>query len=198
MPSVHRDPRRKGGLWFAYYRLADGRRVCRSTGKYNKREAEIVAEALQAAENEAATGELTRDRFTELLRETFQRLGVALPEKVSVRGWLRDWLASCKGATEESTYLGYQHAVREFLAFLGTTAASRSITGITLETINGFRDKLLEEGRSASTVNKLIKKYLNTPFELARKSGKISFNPINGFRTLKVESGTKAGSAPSK
>src|SRR5205823_2393539 len=58
-------------------RLADGRRVCRSTGKYNKREAEIVAGALQSAEDEAATGELTRDRFTKLMRETFKRLGIA-------------------------------------------------------------------------------------------------------------------------
>jgi integrase len=150
----------------------------------------------KAAEDEAVTGELTRDRFTELLRETYQRLGVTLPEKVSVKGWLEDWLASCKGATKDSTYLAYEQAVRDFVHFLGQPVSNRSITGITLETINAFRDKLLGEGLSPSTVNKLIKKYLNTPFELARKTGKISFNPINGFKTLKSAPATKGRFSP--
>ena len=62
------------GAWYCLYRLADGRRVFRSTGKRNKREAEIVCQALQQTEDEAASGDLTKDRVTEIVNETLRRV----------------------------------------------------------------------------------------------------------------------------
>jgi len=191
MASIHRDPRFPRGVWYAHYTLADGRRACRSTGKQNKIEARIIAEAWQSAENEAAGGHLTKDRVTEILNETLKRIGSTVIRRINVDDWLNDWLASCEGSVKTATLLGYQQAVRDFLAFLGERRRKLSLGAITQAEINAFKDSLLEEGRSPSTVNKLIKKYLNTSFELARKSGKISFNPIHLYKRLKVESVTK-------
>ena len=93
MASIHRDPRYPKGVWYCLYRLADGRRVFRSTGKRNKRDAEIVCQTLQQIEDEAATGNLTRDRVTELANETLKRVGLSAFERITVKAWLEDWLA---------------------------------------------------------------------------------------------------------
>jgi integrase len=56
-----------------------------------------------------------------------------------------------------------------------------------------FRDHLLSEGRTASTVNKLTKTYLTGPFESARKEGLIDYNPfvaIDALKAKKVERAT--------
>ena len=118
MASVHRDPRYPKGVWYCLYRLADGRRVFRSTGKRNKREAEIVCQALQQTEDEAATGDLTKERVTELVNETLKRVGLASIERITVASWLKDWLAG-KEHLSAATRLGYEQAVREFLQYLG-------------------------------------------------------------------------------
>jgi len=60
MASVHRDPRSPQGVWYCALTTADGRRVLRSTGKRNRREAMIICQMLQEAEDQASTGELTR------------------------------------------------------------------------------------------------------------------------------------------
>lgn len=196
MPSVHRDPRSPKGVWYAYYRLADGRQACRSTGRHNRAEAKIIAEAWQAAENGILNGGLSEQRVREILNETLHRIGLNPIQETSVSAWLNDWLKNCEGSTKPATLLGYKQAVRDFAKFLGEVRMGHSIKTITLADINGFKDHLLGEDRSPSTVNKLIKKYLNTPFESARKLGRIPFNPINGFKTLKVETGTKGRFTP--
>jgi hypothetical protein len=75
MASVHKDPRFPKGVFYCHYTLADGRHSTRSTGKYRRSEAEIICQALQQAENEAATGDLIKDRLKELFDETLKRLG---------------------------------------------------------------------------------------------------------------------------
>jgi integrase len=196
MASVTRDPRSPKGVWYARYTLADGRRACRSTGKYKKAEAEIICDAWQAAENGVLNGGLTEQRIREILNETLQRLGINPVQEISIAVWLADWLKSCKGSIKESTLVGYEQAVRDFSKFLSEVRLNHSIKTITLADINAFKDHLLAEGRSPSTTNKLIKKYLNTPLQLAWKLGKIPFNPIAGFKTLKVESATKGRFTP--
>jgi integrase len=190
MPSVHRDPRCPKGVWYCAYHLADGRRAFRSTGKRNKREAEIVCHAWQQAENEAAGGELTKDRVAEILNETLKRIGSTTIERISVKTWLEEWLSS-KEQVSEATRLGYEQAVREFLEYLGSLGLTRRLEAITEGDIRGFIIKLREEGRSAGTINKLVRKYLSVPFEKARKLGKIRFNPVMATDPEKVDSVTR-------
>jgi integrase len=46
---------------------------------------------------------------------------------------------------------------------------------------------LRKDGRSATTINKLVRKYLSAPFEKARKIGKLRFNPVMATSPEKAE-----------
>src|SRR6516162_5724330 len=111
MASVHRDPRSPKGVWYAAYYLADGRRTLRSTKQKDRQRALAIAHAWEAAEREARSGDLTRDRVTELLNETLNRCGVAPIERISVQGWLQGWLESKQGSVKPSSLVAYTQAV---------------------------------------------------------------------------------------
>src|SRR5258708_2394824 len=65
------------------------------------------------------------------------------------------------------------------------------IESITERDIDGFVDHLLKDGRSASTINKLVRKYLSGAFEKARKLGKIRYNPVAATDPLPSDSTVK-------
>ena len=177
MASIHRDPRFPEGVWYCQYRLADGRRVWRSTATRKKREAEIVCQALQQTEDEAAAGDLTKDRVTELVNETLKRVGALTIERVTIKTWFEDWLAS-KEQLSPATRLAYEQAVRDFLEYLGPGGGARRLESISEADIRGFVAQLRSEGRAPTTINKLVRKFLSVPFEKARRRGLIKFNPV--------------------
>jgi integrase len=191
MASIHRDPRSPKGVWYCAYTLADGSRSLRSTGKKDKVQAQIVCQALQQAENEAGGGELSRDRLTELFNETLKRLGQSPVERISVKAWLTDWLASKEGKISPSSILAYSQTVREFLEYLGEAGSRRRLESITERDIEGFIAVLRKDGRSPSTINKIVRKYLSAPFEKARAVGKIKYNPVRGTSPEKTTSAPK-------
>jgi integrase len=190
MASIHRDPRSLKGVWYCAYQLADGRRAFRSTGKRNKAEAQIICQAWQQAENEAAVGELTKDRVSEIFSETLRRIGAAPLERISIKAWLEDWLTT-KQEKSEATRKAYSQAVQSFLAYLGAKGSHRRLESITETDIRGFVEHLKAQGRSAGTVNTVVRKHLSGPFEKARKLGKIKYNPIAATDPLKHEAAVK-------
>jgi len=177
MASVHRDPRSPQGVWYCRLTLIDGRRIWRSTKKRNKRQAQVLCDAWQQAELEAANGELTKNRATEIINETLRRIGSGAIERITTRAWLEDWLEGKQGISA-ATRLGYKQAIAEFLAYLGPEEEHRPLEAITEADIRGFAALLRKEGRSPNTINKLVRKYLSVPFEKARRQGKIKFNPV--------------------
>jgi integrase len=190
MASVHRNPRSPKGVWYCHFTRADGTRACRSTGKTNRIEARIVCEALAQAENEAATGDLTRDRLKELFDETLTRLGQSPLERISVKSWLDSWLTSKEGVAP-TTFREYRQAVREFLAYLGQHGSGRRLESVSERDVEGFLRVLRKEGRAPSTVNK-VRRCLSQPFEKARRLGKIRFNPVAATSPEKPDqAGTK-------
>jgi len=189
MASIHRNPRSPKGVWYCAYTLADGRRAYRSTGKRNKVEAKIVCEALAQAENEAAGGDLTRDRLKELFDETLKRLGESPLERLNVKGWLESWLAS-KDNSAPASFRAYQQAVTEFLQYLGPNGGNRRLESITERDIEGFIRLLRKEGRGPVTINKL-RKYISQPFEKARKLGRIKYNPVAATSPERTDSAPK-------
>jgi integrase len=178
MASIHRDPRAPKGVWYAAYRLVDGRKAFRSTGTRDRGKAEIIAQAWDTAELAAAAGNLAHDRVLEILNETMKRLGATGIEFITVKDWLNDWLESKKGQVAESTHAAYTQAVTEFLACLGEHGSHRRLDAITEADIERYIRLMRDEGRSGATINKIIRKYLTAPFEKARKAGKIRFNPV--------------------
>lgn len=177
MASVHRDPRSPSGVWYCRLTTVDGRRVWRSTKKRNKRQAQILCDAWQQAELEAANEGLTKQRAAQILNETLRRIGSGAIERITTQRWLEDWLEGKRGISP-ATRLGYKQAIAEFLAYLGPKGANRLLEAITEADIRGFTALLRKEGRSPTTVNKLVRKYLSVPFEKARRQGKIQFNPV--------------------
>jgi hypothetical protein len=186
MASIHRDPRSPKGVWYAFYSLADGRRTCRSTGKRDRRDAKIIADAWEEAERAALTSGLTHDRVLQILNETLKRTGQAPLDYVSIKIWLEDWLAA-KDKVTTTTRLGYEQIVREFLDYFGPQGVHRRLEAITHKDIEGFARLLRKDGRTAATINKLLRKYLSAAFEKARKIGKIRYNPIMATEPEKAE-----------
>lgn len=189
MASIHRDPRFPKGVWYCAYTAADGRRVYRSTGKKDKAHAQIICQALQQAENESATGQLSRDRLTALFNETLIRIGESPIERISVKDWFESWLAS-KENSAPATRKAYEQTVEEFLEYLGPRGVNRRLESITERDIEGFIRILRKDGRGPVTINKL-RKFLSQPFEKARRLGKIRYNPVAGTSPQKVDSEPK-------
>ena len=192
MASIHRDPRFPKGVWYCNYTLADGRRVFRSTGKRERKAAQIICQALQQAEDEARGGSLSKDRLQALFNETLTRIGESPSKRITVKDWLESWLAAKALNVSPTSFRVYTRAVREFLAYLGDRGQSRSLESISERDIEGFTARLLAEGRSNRTVNNLVRRFLSGAFEKARRTGKIQYNPVGGTTALKDDSGRKA------
>jgi integrase len=194
MASVHKQAQGKSPFWYCRYVTADGRNRMRSTGVRIKadpqgKNATIVCQGWQQAEDLLKHGEISQDRILELYNDTLKRAGLKQIDSPSVTRWMKEWLES-KRKIAKSTRLAYEQAVREFLEFLGPRQ-NRKLENITEKDIDAFADKLLSEHRSPNTVNKLIRKYLSGPFEKARKLGKIRYNPIAGTDPLETEEHVK-------
>ncbi len=151
--------------------------------------AQVICDGWQAAERLLAAGEVTQDRILELYNDTLKRAGLKEIDAPSVGRWMADWLKG-KRKIAPSTRVAYEQAVREFLNFLGG-GRSRKLENITEKDIEAFTDKLLSDGRSPNTINKLVRKYLSGPFEKARKLGKIRYNPIAGTDPLERQEHVK-------
>ena len=191
MASIHKDRRFPQGVWYACLTLADGRRVMRSTGTKDKAKAKVICEAWQVAENEARGGELSQDRIAEILNETLKRVGVVQVERISVGDWLRDWLAVKTPQVSKASAVAYTYAINQFLDYLGPMGQKRRLEAITEKDVQGFVTKLGADGRTPSTVNKIVRSYLTLPFERARRVGKIKYNPVMATDPLKAEVAVK-------
>ena len=188
MGSLTRDARGRSKYWIACYRAADGRRLKKSTKKTDKKQAEVILATWEHAEGLATRGEATTERLTEVLNETLRRLGHDPIKAPAVKSWLDSWIASKEGQVAASTKLSYAQICREFCDFLGPAGMLRRLDSITVTDIERFIAKLRSDGRSASTINKLVRKFLSVPFEKARKTGQIRYNPIMATAPEKAES----------
>jgi integrase len=50
---------------------------------------------------------------------------------------------------------------------------------------------LVKSDRGSVTINKLVRKFLSSPFEKARRTGKIKYNPVHGTSPLRTEAKAK-------
>jgi integrase len=199
MGSVHQDARGRSKFWYGAYTTATGQRRMVSTkieiGKTKKeqnesREAALaVVRAWEKAEGLACAGTITKARIEEILNQTLRTVGLQEIETTSVRQWFKDWLAG-KRSIAESSRGGYEQAAREFLEFMGRKAVL-PLDAVTEDDINKFVDHLRSDGRSVSTVNKIVRKYVSGAFEKARKLGKIKYNPVMATDPLKDDAVAK-------
>jgi integrase len=189
MASVHKDLRGKSKYWYCCYTTADGKRRMVSTGEEDERKAKIICTGWQEAETLVRDGHATEARILEMYNETLKRAGLRQIKSPGFKTWAADWLAGKRKVSKVSR-VGYDQAVREFAEFLGARQ-NAPIDSITERDIDGFVDHLQKDGRSASTINKLVRKYLSGAFNKALKLGKIRYNPVAGTDPLPDDSTVK-------
>jgi integrase len=195
MASLHKDPRKKSPFWYCAYRLADGRRAFRSTGRTKKDDAWIICQSFVEMEGKVAEGDPSADQLMKVVNATLKRLGRDPIERPSARKWFDRWLATEKGAVSERTLERYTQIVESFLESLGSKAEVR-LSAITTDDVTKFRDELLDGGRTPQTVNQVVRKILKRPFKIALEEGVIDRNPVGAVRHLRGETVEKGVFTP--
>jgi integrase len=157
--------------------------------KDSREKALAVVRGWEEAEGLATAGTITKARIEEILNHTLRSVGLQEIESTSVRKWFKDWLDG-KRSIAKSSRRGYEQGATEFLEFMGRKAAL-PLDSVTEDDINRFADHLRSDGRSVSTVNKIVRKYVSGAFEKARKLGKIKYNPVMATDPLKDDAVAK-------
>jgi integrase len=184
MASVHKDPRRPAGFWYAQYYGADGRRKFRSTKTRNRKLAMAAAIRWEETAGKARRRELTAVQARKILAELVELSTGESLTHYTAASWLKEWLVIKKASATESTMTRYKQVLRDFEKCLGPRATA-PLPGITPGDVAKFRDQLHDAGRAPSTVNVVIKKILSVPFEDARRRGYILSNPVQGVDAVK-------------
>lgn len=175
MASLHRDPQGRSPYFYAAFGLPNGSRVFRSTKQTNYKQALRIALEWEKAAELAGRGELTEAasrKVLDLIREASGER--AIPTK-TVRAFFENWLAGKKLSKKASTGDRYKKPIREFLAGLGAKA-DKSLSSLTREDIERYRDALIKAGVSASTVGFDIA-VVNGALLSAYKQGLLLSNP---------------------
>ena len=211
MASVFRQ--QGSPYWYAAFFDGTGKRRHRSTKKTNRNDAVRVAQELERlarkAEQpgldersrdimrileEAGTlalrGTLSESKGREFLNSILRTASGGEADLPSVEQWLRDWVEEKRGSRTEGTYVRYESVIRSFLDSLPRKRKSAPVTAVTVNDIRSFRNALSAEGRSPATVN-LAVKILRTAFNLARKTGYLTHNPVDGLDMLRQTSAEK-------
>lgn len=177
-------------VWYASWTSRDGRRLKKSTGVTDKAAAWKVLNTYVDLEVEIAKRSTTEAQLRKVIDDLLVSLGEAKLRDHSTREVLDGWIKSKTGAVAPSTLKAYRQAVKFFVEFLGARA-DRSIKSLTRADVVGFRDHLHAEGRTPTTVNKLIQKYLGGSLSDAVKEGLISYNLFSAVDGLKATSVSK-------
>src|SRR5215472_510600 len=182
MASVRQ--REESKFWFGCVTLPNGRRVQRSTKETDRKKAQRIAEAWEAATRGRVTARQTQRVIADLYRDiTGQRL--VFP---TVREYFESWLARKKPETAPSSYHCYHHKAQGFLNWLGKRA-DEQISLIDRQDILDFRAAELKRV-SPPSVNHSIK-FLRMVFKTAKEDGKYhDENPASSVKVAKLRDGT--------
>ena len=186
MPCLIKDQTGRSPYYYCSYTAPDGRRLKKSTKQTDKAKAWEVCLTFVNAEGAIAKQSATEQQLRKVINDALARLGERKLTDPTVKEQLDTWIESKKGAVSDATMLAYRQARDLFLEYLGARA-NRSVRLLTKKDVVEFRDHLLSEGRTASTVNKITKKYLTGPLESARKEGLIDYNPFVAADALKAK-----------
>jgi integrase len=124
-------------------------------------------------------GILTEAQCRKVLGELLEKVTGENLHTSTTRQFLTDWLEGKVRAKAEGTSLRYGNTVKLFLDGLGRRA-SLSISAVAPRDIERFRDAQLAVGKAPSTVNVDLKT-LRSAFNLARRQGHITTNPVDAI-----------------
>ena len=186
MACLVKDSKGRSKYWYCCYTTPDGKRLKKSTKQSDKEKAMVVCLAMAGVEEDIAKISPTEQQLRKVINDALVRAGERKLSEPTIKEQLNTWVESKKGAVSESTTLAYEHARDLLLNFLGPRA-NQVLRTLKKSDAVAFRDHLRAEGRTAVTVNTLVKKYLTGPFESARKEGLLDYNPFVAVDALKAK-----------
>jgi integrase len=191
MSSLRRLPNSQ--FWIACFRLPNGTRTNRSTKTTDRRLAQRLADEWQTAADEARERRLVEAQARNVLSDILAHVGEESLSGDSVESFLRQWLPSKTGNTAKR----YAATVEKFLQSL---AAKRSAIIATIghrEILSFFKSRE-EAGVAAKTLH-VDARTLHAAFNLARKLGLITNNPVEralAIRPIAVQSNRRGCFSP--
>jgi integrase len=187
MASIRKIPRSQ--YWIACITLSDGRQTQRTTKCTDRKKAMLIASQLEEAELEARRGLLTEHAVRRHISKTYEIVTGSKLTSYSIEGWLSWWLENKVKAKRKGTSDRYGTSVRSFLDAIGDRRKldTRHLSHTDAEK---FRDKLIESGKSARTVNVDLKT-VSSAFNLAKKGRLLDANPFDSLDALPVSEGVK-------
>lgn len=175
MASIHKLPGKPN--WICYYTDRTGARKAKSTLTKSKREAQSICAKVQAIEDQARTGFITREKARRVIENVvndIMRESGSPIERKTVSAHFTSWLKAFESEQATGTYTRYKGVVDKFITFLGARA-SRSLAELSADDIQAYRD-YLQDRVSAGTVN-VVLKVLRVGLESAVKQGVFDKNP---------------------
>jgi integrase len=187
--SLHKQPGKPN--WLCAFTIWDpetgaSKRVFRSTGTSNKKQAEEVERAWRKTALASRHGELTVNRARQIIAE-----GVAdvmrfaksrVMARYSIKAWMDKWVESKKREVAPSTLMRYQNVIDRFIAFLGAKC-SRDLATLDSGDMLEFRNN--EAKHLARETANLSIRILGICFGDAMKQGVIGGNPAVSVKMLK-------------
>lgn len=178
MASVWKHPESK--FWIARFGDARGKTVNRTTRQADRKAAQKVADAYEAAARKLRSSRQVRDVIAELHRDF---TGKDLPMETFKR-FSETWLKGKVSEVSEGTHDFYSGAIGKFSAFVGDKV-DEDMNDLRPEDISGFRDfELNEKGLAAKTVNHDLK-CLRMVFRAARIARVIGDDPCELVKLAK-------------
>jgi integrase len=158
-------------FWVACFIDRTGRRLKRSTAAVDRKRAQKIADAYEAAARRKRTALQVRRAITQLHQEIS---GDAVLQ-TSMREFLDSWLERKAPEIAPATLSVYRNHATKFLAFLGATA-DHDLTEITRDHITRFRNEEVKRGTSSRTVNNKVK-FLRMVFRAAKRDALVGDDP---------------------
>lgn len=187
MASLRKHP--KSNYWFACITLPDGRRTQRSTKETDRRKAQKIAEAFEAATRKARTETQAR----KVVSDIYELINGQPLATLSIQQYFTEWTATVATTTSKATAAAYAQVSRDFIAFLGERA-NRDLSQLSSVEITQFRTATLARV-SVSTANKTLK-ILRVALSQAVKNGLIDNNPAARVDTVRAKASDKNDRRP--
>jgi integrase len=182
MGSLHRHY--KSPYWYYAITLPNGRRIYRSTGKKEHKEAQRFLIEQEKANDLAKQGLLTEVKARSTINDILKSVGLTPLGDTTAIQFFRDWYGAQAEVTSPNTHKRYGVVIEDFITFLGETAKLPISALEQPKLVEDFKTAQLKQGKSASTVNLAIK-ILRLPFNAAKRERFITINPAEEVRLIK-------------
>lgn len=181
------------------------RKVRKSTGKTNKKDAMATAiemerveqSVMQAGSDQARQAKvILAEAVAEIERETFtaptarkyiaRLLELATGEKLeswSIESWSAEWIRRKKRKSSKSTMARYEGHTEALLSWLGPTRRLRPLESLTSQDARKWRESLQDAGRAGKTVLSYMKD-AGAIYRSAIAEGLITHNPFSSLEAI--------------